>query len=174
MSQPVPRASCRHPPNWAMSGVSKHRRWGRIAGCGWGVWGPVPHGHSSEWEIFSVWRWERSSQRPVLSLEIVTWAALPSWWMLSFSVPRSRWSEVMIVMVVMIVIPVKGAVPDCLQSPHWAANCLQHKHSSGRDTIVCKSHAPHQVLIACNFSCATWYEGTAQLFSLTEFKLHLV
>ena len=23
-----------------------------------GVWRPVPHGHSSEWEIFSLWRWE--------------------------------------------------------------------------------------------------------------------
>ena len=27
-----------------------------------GFWGPVPHGHSSEWEIFSLWRWERSWQ----------------------------------------------------------------------------------------------------------------
>ena len=55
-----------------------------------GVWGPVPHGHSSEWEIFSMWRWERSWQCPVLSLKIVTWAALSSWWMLSSSVPMSR------------------------------------------------------------------------------------
>ena len=55
-----------------------------------GVWGPVPHGHSSEWEIFSLWRWERSWQCPVLSLKIVIWAALSSWWMLSSSVPMSR------------------------------------------------------------------------------------
>ena len=36
-SQSVPKASCGHPPDRAMSGISKHRRWGRSAGCGWGV-----------------------------------------------------------------------------------------------------------------------------------------
>ena len=36
-----------------------------------GVCGPVLHGHSSEWEIFSLWRWERNLQCPVQSLEIV-------------------------------------------------------------------------------------------------------
>ena len=56
-----------------------------------GVWGPAPHRHSSEWEIFCLWRWERSWQCPVLSLQIVTWAALSSWWMLSSSDPMSRW-----------------------------------------------------------------------------------
>ena len=54
-----------------------------------GVWRPVPHGHSSEWEIFSLWRWERSWNCPVLSRKIVTCAALSSWWMLSSSVPIS-------------------------------------------------------------------------------------
>ena len=37
VSQPVPKAPCGHPPDRAMSGVSKRRRWGRTAGCGWGV-----------------------------------------------------------------------------------------------------------------------------------------
>ena len=32
----VTRASCGHPPDWVMSDISKCRRWGRIAGCGWG------------------------------------------------------------------------------------------------------------------------------------------
>ena len=36
VSQPVPKASCGHPPDWAMSGTSKCWRWGRTAGCGWG------------------------------------------------------------------------------------------------------------------------------------------
>ena len=54
-----------------------------------GVWGPVPPGHSSEWEMFSLWWWERSWQCLVLSLKIVTWATLSSWWMLSSSVPMS-------------------------------------------------------------------------------------
>ena len=42
----------------------------------------------------------------------------------------------------------KGAIPDCLQSPHCAANCLQHILSSGRGAIQscayhmqCISHA---------------------------------
>ena len=55
-----------------------------------GVWGPVPHGHSSEWENFTLWRWERSWQCPVLSLKIVTWADVSSWWMLSSPAPMSR------------------------------------------------------------------------------------
>ena len=40
VSQPVPKASCGPPLDWAMSGVSSHRRWGRIAGCGWGFEDP--------------------------------------------------------------------------------------------------------------------------------------
>ena len=40
VSQPVPKASCGSPPDWAMSGISSHRRWGRIAGCGWGFEDP--------------------------------------------------------------------------------------------------------------------------------------
>ena len=54
-----------------------------------------------------------------------------------------------------------------LQSPHCAANCLQHVSSSGPGTIVCKSRATHRALITSNLQCATWYEGTAQLLSLT-------
>ena len=40
VSQPIPKASCGPPLDWAMSGVSSHRRWGRIAGCGWGLEDP--------------------------------------------------------------------------------------------------------------------------------------
>ena len=43
----------------------------------------------------------------------------------------------------------KGAIRDFLQSPHSAANCLQHTRSSGPGAIVCKSHATHRVLIKC-------------------------
>ena len=61
------------------------------------------------------------------------------------------------------------------QSPHCAANRLQHVLSSGPGAIVCKFtcntssayHVQHVVLRA------TWYEGTAQLLSLLEFKSHL-
>ena len=60
-----------------------------------------------------------------------------------------------------------------LQPPHCAANCLQHVCSSGLGAIMCKSCATHRTLITCNLQCATWYEGTAQLLSLTELKWHL-
>ena len=35
-----------------------------------------------------------------------------------------------------------------------------------------QSCATHWVLIMCNMLCAMWYEGTAQLLSLTELKSH--
>ena len=79
-----------------------------------------------------------------------------------------------LIQVIMIIIALKGRVRDILQSPDCATNCLQHVHSSGQGVIVCKSRATHRALIMCNMSCATWYEGTAQLLSLTEFKSHLV
>ena len=31
----------------------------------------------------------------------------------------------------------------------------------------------NRAFITCNMSCATWYVGTAQLLSLTQFKSHL-
>ena len=56
------------------------------------------------------------------------------------------------------------------QSPNCAANCLQHIRSSGPGAIMFRSRATHWMFISyiCNMPCATWYEGTAQLLSLTE------
>ena len=74
-----------------------------------------------------------------------------------------------------IMIAFKGAIREFLQSPHCAANRLQHLRSSGpgryRVQITCNTssvyHVQHVVLRA------TWYEGTAQLLNLTEFKSNL-
>ena len=55
-----------------------------------------------------------------------------------------------------------------LQSPHCAANRLQHVRSSGPGNTSSAYHVQHVVLRAM------WYEGTAQLLSLTELKSHLV
>ena len=44
---------------------------------------------------------------------------------------------------------------------------------SVRGPIVCKPHATHQAPVTCNMWCAMWYQGTAQLLSLTEFESHL-
>ena len=73
-----------------------------------------------------------------------------------------------------IIIAFKAAIRDFLQSPHSAANCLQHVRSSGPGAIVCK-HVQHieRLSRASVMLRATWYEGTAQLLSLTELKSHL-
>ena len=74
---------------------------------------------------------------------------------------------------IIIMITLKCTIQECLQSCHCAANCLQHVRSSGWGAIGCKLCATHPALVTCKVSCATWYEGTAQLLSLTELKLHL-
>ena len=55
--------------------------------------------------------------------------------------------------IIIIIIAFKGAIRDFSQSPHSAANCLQHVHSSGPVAIMCKSLATHRALITCNMSC---------------------
>ena len=77
---------------------------------------------------------------------------------------------IIIIVIIIIIIALKGAIRYLLQSPHCAMNCLQHIRSSGPGAIMCRSHAAHRVLITCNLQCATWYEGTALLLSLTELK----
>ena len=52
-------------------------------------------------------------------------------------------------LIIIIIITFKGAIRDFLQSPHSAANCLQHARSSGPGAIVCKSRATHRALITC-------------------------
>ena len=51
--------------------------------------------------------------------------------------------------VMIIIITFKGAVRDFLQSPHSAANCLQHAHSSGPGATACKLCATHRAHITC-------------------------
>ena len=57
------------------------------------------------------------------------------------------------IIIILIIITLKGAIRDFLLSPHCAANCLQHVHSSGLGTILCKLRATHRALITCNMSC---------------------
>ena len=72
---------------------------------------------------------------------------------------------IIIIIIIMNIIAFKGAIQDFLQSPHCAANCLQHVRSSG------PGHVQH--IERLSGASATWYEGTAQLLSLTELKPHL-
>ena len=56
-----------------------------------------------------------------------------------------------IILIIIIIIAFQGAIRDFffLQSPHSAANCLQHVRSSGPGATVCKSRATHRALITC-------------------------
>ena len=80
-----------------------------------------------------------------------------------------------IIIIILIIIAFKGAIRD-----FFAVSSLRREPSptrtlkwSGRNRvqIMCNKssayHVQHVVL------CATWYKGTAQLLSLTEFKSHL-
>ena len=77
-------------------------------------------------------------------------------------------------LIIIIIIAFKGAIRDFLQSPHSATNCLQHVRSSGPGA-TCANHVQHieRLSRASVMLRATWYEGTAQLLSLTELKSHL-
>ena len=50
---------------------------------------------------------------------------------------------IIIIKMIIIIITLKGAIRDFLQSPHCAANCLQHIRSSSLGAIVCKSNATY-------------------------------
>ena len=81
------------------------------------VWRPVPYGHSSEFENFSLLKWERSRQCPVLSEKIVTWAAPYSWWMLSFS----AWTVTLIVMLQSVAPSPMSSCPSRVRPSAWSA-----------------------------------------------------
>ena len=55
-------------------------------------------------------------------------------------------SSATVIIIIIIIIAFKD---DFLQSPHRAANCLQHVCSSGPSAIVCKSRATHRALVMC-------------------------
>ena len=83
---------------------------------------------------------------------------------------------VVVITIMMMMMTLTGAIPDCLQSPHCAANCLQPICSSGHRAVMCKSRATHLALITFSrLTCqyATWYEGTVRLRIMRELKSHL-
>ena len=62
-------------------------------------------------------------------------------------------------------IALKGAIPY-----FFTISSLRRELSLTR---TLKWPERNRVQITCNMSCATWYEGTAQLLSLTELKWRL-
>ena len=81
-----------------------------------------------------------------------------------------------LIIIIIIIIAFKGAIRDFLQSPHSTANCLQHvAYVQVARAQSCANHVQHiePLSLASVMLRATWYEGTAQLLSLTELKSHL-
>ena len=75
-----------------------------------------------------------------------------------------------VVMMTMIMMALKGVIRDLLT----ASRTVSNTHAQAAKAQLCSNHMQHiRALITCNMSCATWYEGTAQLLSLTEFRSHL-
>ena len=69
------------------------------------------------------------------------------------------------IMMIMIII-FKGAVRDYFTVSNTYAQVAQAQS--------CENHVQHiERLSRASCLCATWYEGTAQLLSLTELKSHL-
>ena len=74
------------------------------------------------------------------------------------------------IIIIIIIIAFKGAVRDfynLLAAPRTVSNT----YAQVAKTQSCENHVQH--IERCNMSCATWYEGAAQLLSLTELKSHL-
>ena len=79
---------------------------------------------------------------------IALWSREPSSIQCVYSEAECEKDHIIIITII-IIIAFKGAIRDFLQSPHSAANCLQHARASGPGAIVCKSRATHRALITC-------------------------
>ena len=86
-----------------------------------------------------------------------------------YSVFRKAFNLFTKLIIIVVIVKLKGAIQDCLQSPHCSTNCLQVAR-----TQSCANYLLHtRAFIMYNMACATWYKGTAQLLRLAEFKSHL-
>ena len=103
--------------------------------CDWVRW--------KVWSVASISVWHHIK----LSEQICPWDTLACCWdvkqQTTTTLPGAWYFRIV------IIIAFQGAIQDFLQSPHNAANCLQHVRSSGPGAIVCKSCATHRALITC-------------------------
>ena len=61
----------------------------------------------------------------------------------------AKTTTIIIIIIIIMIIKFKGAIRDFLQSPHSAANCLQHERSSGPDATVCNTSSAYRVQVSC-------------------------
>ena len=87
----------------------------------------------------------------------------------SSSPPLPLW-----ILIIITIIAFKGAIRDFLQSPH-SARTVTNTHAQVAQAQSCANHVQHidHLSHARVMLRATWYEGTAQLLSLTQLKSHL-
>ena len=88
---------------------------------------------------------------------------------------KSRsWRIVALIIIIIIIIAFKGAIRNFLQSLHSAANCLNMNAQVARAQL-CANHVQHikRLSRAIVMLRATWYEGTAQLLSLSWNRIYL-
>ena len=71
----------------------------------------------------------------------------------------TRVLPVCLTIIVIIVMTLKDANRDFVQSPYCIATC-QHISASGPGSVVRESLVTHQALVTCTMPCNTWYEGT--------------
>ena len=80
----------------------------------------------------------------------------------------------MIIIIIIIIIAFKGAIPDFFfYNLLIASRTVSNTYAQVTLAQSCANHVPHAYHMQHVLLRATWYEGTAQLLSLTELKSHL-
>ena len=77
---------------------------------------------------------------------------------------------------IIIIIAFKGAIPDYFYNLLTAPRTVSNTYAQVARAQSCANHVQHieRLSRASVMLRATWYEGTAQLLSLTELKSHLL
>ena len=80
-----------------------------------------------------------------------------------------------IIIIIIIIIAFKGAIRDFFYNLLTAPRTVSNTYAQVAQAQLCANHVQHieRLSRASVMLRATWYEGTAQLLSLTELRLHL-
>ena len=81
---------------------------------------------------------------------------------------------IIIIIIIIIITAFKGAILDiCISLQHHQPSPTRTLKWPGRNGVQIMRHASSAYHVQHVVLRATWYEGTAQLISLTELKSHL-
>ena len=154
------------------------------------VVGPSGCGKSECIKTFAVAEKERGK---IVNIQSVFTKAVESQELMGYVDPKTKY---VCFRTLFIIMTVKGAIWDCLQSTHCTVNFLQHGcwhvtwpwcrcvqimcNTTGtydtqmplcQGAVVCKSYVTHHAQMTCDMLYAMWCEETAQLWNLTEFGI---